>query len=286
MNLVGKIFTVLIFLMAVVFGAFGVAVHATHKNWMNEVMNPETGRDVQLKRARELNAKLASQKAELEKEIKDEKIRHQDSLTKLETTNQTLRRERDAHEKAVAEKDMQIRTTTIAITAIQDTLKNLRVECDSMRTRIKEAEAARDDNFAKVVKLTEDLNNSAQERIKLEKQNGDLTNEYAKALECLAYFQLNHKADFKAKSPPPDLQGVVTAVPRPDVVEISIGSDDGVRKGHKLEVVRVGAGKSYVGRIEVLETTPDRAICRPSKDLQRSQIQKGDRVYGSLSAVK
>ena len=34
MNLVGKIFTVLIFLMSLVFAGFAVAVHATHKNWM------------------------------------------------------------------------------------------------------------------------------------------------------------------------------------------------------------------------------------------------------------
>ena len=33
MNLVGKIFTVLIFLMCVVFGTFALMVHAAHKNW-------------------------------------------------------------------------------------------------------------------------------------------------------------------------------------------------------------------------------------------------------------
>ena len=38
MNLVGKIFTVLIFLMCVVFGTFALMVHAAHKNWKVEAV--------------------------------------------------------------------------------------------------------------------------------------------------------------------------------------------------------------------------------------------------------
>ena len=38
MNLVGKIFTVLIFLMCVVFGTFALMVHAAHKNWKEDVV--------------------------------------------------------------------------------------------------------------------------------------------------------------------------------------------------------------------------------------------------------
>ncbi len=40
MNLVGKIFTVLILVMSVVFASCVVAVYATHKNWMAVVDNP------------------------------------------------------------------------------------------------------------------------------------------------------------------------------------------------------------------------------------------------------
>ena len=40
MNLVGKIFTVLIFLMCVVFGTFALMVHAAHKNWKEVVVAP------------------------------------------------------------------------------------------------------------------------------------------------------------------------------------------------------------------------------------------------------
>lgn len=283
MNLVGKIFIVLIFLMAVVFGAFGVTVHATHKNWMKEVVDPNNGLKVQLDNARKLNDELASRKKTLEEERDLEKKRHQDALTKLETENQGLLKENKANNEALASKEKEIRDMTAALDAVHQTLKALRGECDSMRVAIKEAQADRDKNFKMVVDLTEQVHNAVNERIRLEKQNADLVGEHAKALECLAYFGKNYKADYKSAKPPAGTRGLVTAAPRPDVVEISIGSDDGIRKGHKLEVVRVGAVKSYVGRIEVMETTPDRAVCRPDKNLQRSQIQKGDRVYGDLS---
>ena len=41
MNLVGKIFTVLIFVMSLVFMSFAVVVYATHRNWKEVVERPE-----------------------------------------------------------------------------------------------------------------------------------------------------------------------------------------------------------------------------------------------------
>jgi hypothetical protein len=63
------------------------------------------------------------------------------------------------------------------------------------------------------------------------------------------------------------------------LVEISLGADSGLRKGHKLEVFR---GPTYVGRVEVLETTPDRAVCKSDPAFQKSNLQKGDRIKSKL----
>ena len=71
--------------------------------------------------------------------------------------------------------------------------------------------------------------------------------------------------DNSGKIPPAGLRGEVTAVPRPDVVEISLGADDGVRKGHQFVVTRPSTGK-YIGMIEVIQVDyPNRAVCRPDK---------------------
>ena len=45
MNLVGKIFTVLIFVMCIVFASFSLMLHAAHKNWWNEIAKQGGYRD-------------------------------------------------------------------------------------------------------------------------------------------------------------------------------------------------------------------------------------------------
>ena len=59
------------------------------------------------------------------------------------------------------------------------------------------------------------------------------------------------------------------------LVEIKIGSDDGLLKGHKLEVYR---STGYVGRIEVVETHFDTAVCQVVPGYLKSRIQKDDLV--------
>ena len=108
-----------------------------------------------------------------------------------------------------------------------------------------------------------------------------LAADLAAAKECLRYNSLDYKTDYKAKQPP-HVDGVILAVPQPNLVEINIGADNGLRKGHKLEVVRMNGGTTYVGRIEVTQTTPDRAVCRVIPDMLRSPMQRGDRVFDKL----
>ena len=82
----------------------------------------------------------------------------------------------------------------------------------------------------------------------------------------------------------PNLDGVIVAVTRPDLVEVSLGLDDGLKQGHKLEVYRVmGAAQSYVGRIYVVSASFDRAACKVDPNFLKSPIQRGDRVKSRLT---
>ncbi len=198
-----------------------------------------------------------------------------------------LRKEKLANEGQIQDLEKQVREAVAAMKATHETLAVLRTQVDTLRVDLKTAQTVRDDTFKKVVDLTDQVNSLANERSRLKKLSQDLVDQLTKARECLHYFKLNEGADYKAKEPPTGLQGEVTGVPRANLVEVSVGADDGLRKGHKLEVVRVGGGVvSYVGRIEVMETSPDRAVCRPDPAMLRSPIQKGDRVYANLSQVR
>ena len=79
------------------------------------------------------------------------------------------------------------------------------------------------------------------------------------------------------------VEGIVLAVPQPDLCEISIGSDDGLKKGHKLHVFRItDSGGKYVGRITVMKTSYDRAACTVDPGYRKLEVQRGDRVKSQI----
>jgi hypothetical protein len=73
---------------------------------------------------------------------------------------------------------------------------------------------------------------------------------------------------------------VVLEVSGKDLIEISIGADDGLKVGHALDVYR---GSTYLGRIVIRKTGPDRAVGQVLRELQRGQIKRGDRVTTRFS---
>jgi len=78
---------------------------------------------------------------------------------------------------------------------------------------------------------------------------------------------------------PPRVDGIVTNVGEKTLIEVSIGSDDGLRAGHTLEVFRNNA---YLGRVEVTQLEPDRAVCRIIPEYRKGIIKRGDRVATKL----
>jgi hypothetical protein len=64
------------------------------------------------------------------------------------------------------------------------------------------------------------------------------------------------------------------------LVEVSIGADDGLKEGNTLIVYR---GSRYLGRLTVLETSPDKAVAQVDRQFQQGQIQEGDRVATRLN---
>jgi len=69
-------------------------------------------------------------------------------------------------------------------------------------------------------------------------------------------------------------------------VEINIGSDDGLIRGHELTVYRVDRRAQpvrprvteYIGRIRILVIDPDGAVGKVIELLEGKEIQEGDTV--------
>ena len=76
----------------------------------------------------------------------------------------------------------------------------------------------------------------------------------------------------------PTVDGLVSQVRRSagaQFVEVTIGADDGLKPGNTVEVFR---GSKYLGRLEIVTTSPDKSVGQVDRRFQQGQIQEGDRV--------
>jgi SMC interacting uncharacterized protein involved in chromosome segregation len=281
MNLVGKIFIVLICVMSLVFMAFALAVYSAHVNWMDKVKNPETGLEAQLQQQKAINEQLTQEKDNLDKQIKAEAAAKRQALAALETQNDMLKRERDQLQADQAKLVQSEREAVATMAQSQKTLAALRQEVDQLRNDIRTAQKDRDTSFNSMVQLTDQLNNAKLQYESLESRSKTLAADLAAAREVLAKFDLEGDPA-RYKGIPWRVTGRVKAVSGGNLVELDIGSDDGLMKGHKLEVYREANGGIYLGRVEVIETAPEKAVAKILPEYRKGTIQEGDRVASKL----
>jgi len=289
MNLIGKIFTVLIFILSIIFMTMVLAIYATHRNWRDAVeTTPEQVTatrplglkyewDKEKKHNQELKDRLDQLKQEKDKEL-DAKVQ---ALTKLENENSLMKDKNNELQKSIDKLDDAQRKAVAALKATQDESAKFRGEVEGLRSEAEKAQSDRNAHFREVVRLTDEMHQMLNEMTDLKNRNTTLAADMAKAREVLRHFDLSENTDISGS--PPRVEGLVEAVLGGGMTEISIGSDSGVQKGHKLDVYRVApTGNKYVGRVEVLKTAPDKSVCKIIPSFQQSEVQKGDRVASKI----
>ena len=274
MTLVGKIFTMLIFVMSLVFMAFSIMVFATHTDWK--------------KQADDLKIKLTQQEQALDRANKDhettklglaqEQAARRHALAVAQTRLVQAEMQLQTQATLLAQKESQLSETTVGLTSAEKRLADLQAEVAAARSQLKLAQQERDDIYVKIVEATDKYNQSESLREQLETRNTQLV---AQAADMERVMKANGlTVDSLVSHITPKVEGIVMDVSGTDLVEISIGHDDGLKEGHTLDVYR---GSSYLGRIIIRKTAPDRAVGQVVKELKRGQIKKGDHVTSKLS---
>ena len=288
MNLIGKIFTVLILVMALVFMSIAMAVYATHRNWRDVVMNDQASADkpmgltFQLDDQKTKNSELKDQLDRAKEALSSERADKRQTLAKLETENDELKRERDQQEQDLARLTQDVREANAAMDAVHKTLAGLRQDVDTLRKDLDVARMDRQQQFDKVVKLTDDLHQAVNELQALKARNTQLAADYGSALEVLRKFDLKPNPELYAGIPIKVLAEVLAVRPG-GLIEVSIGSDDGLMPGHTLEVYRDGStGSMYLGRVQVTDVSPDKAVAKIVPEFQKGAMQRGDHVASRL----
>jgi hypothetical protein len=274
MTLVGKIFTMLILVLSIMFMAFSIMVFATHKNWKTTATKLQT--DVAA-----ANTALKDAKDALEREKTDlarEQAARKAALAALQVRVAQAEQRLGAKEKELSDLTAAHSQTTEAAKVAQDRLALLEKETGDLRNTLRTERQRLDKMFLNVVDLTDKLNQAESLRLNLEEVNTKATQEISRMKVVLDRNGLT--ADSLVAHIPPKVEGVVLEVSDKDLLEISIGADDGLKIGHSLDVYR---GSQYLGRIVVKKTNPDRAVGQIMKELQRGQIKRGDRVTTKFS---
>jgi hypothetical protein len=284
MNLIGKIFTVLIFIMSLVFMAFAVAVYATHTNWKEKVINTDTaggkslGLKPQLDQQKELNRQLQAQIDAVNNALAKERAARVNVLAALEAKLLQVQTQLTQKEDELAKLEAAHQVLVETNNNTQNTLTALTGEVQNLRDEIRLAQQDRDAQFDQVVALTDQINQARGDLNRLTERHSVLLAQNASLERVL------EKNGLTAETPvshiPPRLDGVVLEASSADLIEISLGSDDGLKKGHLLEVTR---GGQYLGRLEVFTVKPDVSTARIIKEFQRGPIKRGDLVRTKIN---
>ncbi len=290
MNLLGKIFIVLILVMSLVFLGMSLMVYATHKNWIAVINRTQQevkpgqplGLKHQLAEAQTKVKDLEAQLAKLKTEVDSEEAARRVQLAKLETEKSELKKEYDDLLQREAKIKEETRVAQETTKQSQEMLSAKLEEIETLRDQMAKAYADRDTQFDNSVALEDKLHQATNE-LERAKFNTEtltrLTANYRKAAD-----RKNVDLDAPVDNIPPKLDGYVTASRSDGMVEVSLGADDGLRVGHRIFVYRNHAGSSkFLGVAEVVRTTPDRSVAKMIPEFKKGPIERDDRVATRLN---
>ena len=271
MDTLGKIFVFAVMVMSVVFMSFAIAIFSSHTNWQKESERLQT----ELEQA---TAERAAKESELTTLIDQNAASEKDQeqvVKKLETALQ----QKDAELAGLKKKrEAELSNLDKDIAELSEA-KDERDAADALVGKLREEIHGLQDKLKKSVNdgasLASELHQSESELAMTTERKKQLEEQVANARVVLQQNGLSLK---RPEMVIPVVGGVVTAVAN-DLAEVSIGSDDGLKAGHELEVFRAD---EYLGRLRVVSVKPDRAVVRVLKDFARGIVQRGDRVATRL----
>ncbi len=272
MNWLGRVFIVLIFIMSIVFMTLSMAVYSTHKNWKTVA----DGLQTKLDQANAEKGQLTTAHNRRVEELSTEKEAAEQQVRKLETERVSLADRNVQIQTELDQLKQQQREQIASVSSTQELNKGLVAEVTGLRNDIRTEQQARDAAVAATLAATEDLHQVKGEYETARARSEQLIKQVSGMTHVMREKGIN--PDTEPGSVVPTVNGVVSQIRRANgaqLVEVTIGADDGLSAGNTLEVSR---GDKYLGRIEILETSPDKSVGRVDRRFQKGQIQEGDRV--------
>jgi hypothetical protein len=181
MNVVGKVFTVLILVMALVFMALALMVYAVSPDWRSKIMG-DRGLSKQWLAAKAEKEQLEKEKKQLEERIVEETDRYVKRLAALEREKTDLLKVRKVNRDELEVKEEAITRLAATVATIHNSVTTLFADAGKVRSETKTIIGRRRDSFEDVIHVTDDLMNAVTERLRLAKLGRELQSQLAKLL--------------------------------------------------------------------------------------------------------
>lgn len=278
MTLLGKIFTLLLMLLSLLFFFLSVVVNATHRDDKSKIAEFQNRAKTLETTVDELKKSVDSKKNELDQE----RVARRTALAALQTQLEAIKGQLAEANSELQQLNSVNTMQTQKLSDAMDTVKRLTSENDLVKQEMDKVIDDRNLQRRNVISLTDRLNNLMSIETDLRasiKQLQDQSTVYQAQAETMKATLASAGITDPEDVPPADLKGLVLAVGSDQEIEISVGRDDGLREGHTLEVFR---GSSYLGRIEIRRVVDDKAIGKVVPGFRKGYIQAGDKVVSKL----
>ena len=283
MNLLGKLLIVLIFVGSIMFASFAVVLYATKTNWREA---HSTANQALQARTQEL-AELQRQRDALEAALSHEINNRGSRIIALQETVDLLTRDNETAELEVTRLRLEEAGKRAEVEAALEALEHARIRLAGESEALHLAHTEWVEMSTNLVREKDRAHSLAIQVANLQSTAARLADDYRKAIEVLRLFGLQPDPALYPRTPPAEIRGVVTETRPGGWIEISVGTDSGLARGHQLDVVRNRDGRSVlVGKIEITDPIADRATARVMPEFNLGVVQRGDEVmYIAVSGM-
>ena len=296
MTIIGKILTFLIFFVSIVFLGFAITINVlnkdpkTRQSWVDvareyrDKIVPALQKDLETK-DKEI-ADLRSELANLTRKMAEEQKKAKAQIDQAEDRAFRAQTERDTAVKNFEDKQSAV---TIAI----NELTQRRQEVLTLHEQIKQQNITIANQQAEMAKLTNEKIQLEAKANTLQDRLNQLQRDYLQLVKEREAERERGTAgiatpvaggqDTIARYPPPeDIQGRVLEVTPDGLVELSVGSDHGLMRGHTLEVFRLHPKPQYLGVVKIVEVTQHRSVGQLVMPQARTLVKRGDLVANRI----
>jgi hypothetical protein len=282
MTFVGKILVTIIMVFALFFLAVSTMVFTTEKNWKAEA-------DVLKKKIDDTKKEVNKYKAEVDVRTAQVGQTKQEFDQAKKTLDQQIS---DLNDRNRLREDETTKLRQQVEVAEQNTKASLeeaahhKSETDKLRDLLAQVQDQANKYGLRQVELNDQIRILQRQLETATANNKYLRDSVAKLAGKLREANLPDDPDqiTGPSTVPPQVEGEVKRVSaRNDRVEITIGSDDGLKVGHELLVYRTKGIPAFLGKVRIEQVEPDQAVgVVVGKTVSGKKIQEGDIVSPTI----